>query len=93
MNYEEYVETGLNGEGELKLILCGNMETTEDGKIGVVSVVYATKDREAARKKLEELVETNPPENYYMVYSVSLDTDLTKLPHYPSIAISKEDLA
>lgn len=92
MNYEEYVEQGLSGEGVLKLILCGNVEVTEGGKIGVVSVVYATNDREVARKKLEELVKTHSAENYYMVYSVPLDTDLTKLSHHPSIAIFKEDL-
>ena len=92
MTYEEYVEQGLNGEGALKLILCGNTEMTEEGKIGVVSVVYATNDREAARKKLEELIATHSSENYYMVYSVPLDMDLTKLSHYPSIALTKEDL-
>ena len=30
--------------------------------------------------------------NYYMVYSVPLNVDLTELSHYPSIAISKDDL-
>ena len=31
-------------------------------------------------------------EHYYMVYSVPLNVDLTELSHYPSIAISKDDL-
>ena len=92
MNYEEYIEQGLNGEATLKLILCGGVETSNEGKLGVVSVVYATEDKESARKKLQELTGNNPEKNYYMVYSVPLDTDLTKLSHYPSIAIAKEDL-
>lgn len=92
MNYEECIQLGLNGEDTLKLILCGGVEKSEEGKLGVVSVVYATNDKELARKKLQELTGNNPSDNYYMVYSVPLDTDLTKLAHYPSIAISKEDL-
>lgn len=59
--------------------------------MGVVSVVYATEDKNQAEKKLKELTERNP-EHYYMVYSVPLDTDLLTLEHYPSIEITKEDL-
>lgn len=32
------------------------------------------------------------PNNYYMVCSVPLNVDLTELTHYPSIAITKDDL-
>ena len=92
MDYETYVQQGLNGEAKLKLILCGGVEKEADKNIGVVSVVYVTQDRAAAEKKLAELTQENP-QNYYMVYSVPLDTDLTKLNHYPSIAIAPEDLA
>lgn len=92
MNYEKYIEQGLNGEATLKLILCGNVEECDNGKIGVISVVYATNDKEAARKKLQELSDNNPMGDYYMIYSVPLDTDLRTLSHYPSIAIKKEDL-
>ena len=53
MEYEKYIEQGLNGEAPLKLI---------------------------------------NPNNYYMVYSVPLNVDLTELTHYPSIAITKDDL-
>ena len=60
-------------------------------KTGVVSVVFATEEKALARQKLQELSEKNP-ENYYMVYSVPLDMDLTTLPHYPSIEITREDL-
>ena len=51
----------------------------------------ATLDIEAAERRLYGLKRENP-ENYYMVYSVPLDQDLTKLEHYPSIEISKDDL-
>ena len=45
MEYKEYIEQGLNGEAPLKLILCGNVESTENDKVGVVSVVFATNDK------------------------------------------------
>ncbi len=85
------MKQGLNGKATLKLILCGNVECTEAGKIGVVSVVYATNDKNLAEQKIHELIAANP-DNYYMVYSVPLDVDLTELTHHPSIEITKEDL-
>lgn len=91
MEYEEYIKQGLNGEAKLKLILCGNVQSKENDKVGVVSVVYATNDQISAEQKLKELTSKNS-DNYYMVYSVPLDVDLTELSHYPSIAISKSDL-
>lgn len=91
MEYKDYVEQGLNGELHLKVILCGNVHNAETEKVGVVSVVYATQDKIAAEKRIQELISNNP-NNYYMIYSVPLDTDLTTLSHYPSIAITKKDL-
>lgn len=91
MEYEEYIEQGLNGEAPLKLILCGNVQSTNNDKVGVVSVVFATNDKNLAEQKIHELTAANP-DNYYMVYSVPLNVDLTKLTHYPSIAIMKDDL-
>ena len=91
MGYEEYINQGLNGDSALKLILCGNVECAENGKVGVVSVVYATNDRNLAEQKIHELIAANP-NNYYMAYSAPLDVDLTELTHYPSIAITQEDL-
>lgn len=91
MEYEKYIEQGLNGEAPLKLILCGNVESTKTDKVGVVSVVFATNDKDLAEQKIHELTAANP-DNYYMVYSVPLNVDLTELIHYPSIAITKDDL-
>lgn len=48
-------------------------------------------DKMSAEQKLHEFMKVNP-ENYYMVYSVPLDVDLTTIGHYPSIAITKNDL-
>lgn len=31
------------------------------------------------------------PNDYLAVYDLPLDTDLTTLPHYPSVEIGKED--
>ncbi|WP_459476845.1 hypothetical protein [Clostridium saccharoperbutylacetonicum] len=93
MEYDQYVELGLNGEAPLKLILCGNVESKNDCNVGVVAVVYATTDKNLAEEKMKELI--NNKENsdkYYMVYSVPLNTDLTTLDHYPSIEITKQDL-
>ncbi len=58
--------------------------------MGVVSLIYAMMDRGKAEEKLYKLMETNK-ESYYMIYSVPLDTDLIRLEHYPSIAISRID--
>lgn len=91
MEYKDYIKQGLNGNAPLKLILCGNIQGTENDKVGVVSVVYATNDKDLAEQKMNELIAVNP-NNYYMVYSVPLNVDLTELSHYPSIAISKYDL-
>ena len=91
MEYKDYIKQGLNGNAPLKLILCGNIQGTENDKVGVVSVIYATNDKDLAEQKMNELIAINP-NNYYMVYSVPLNVDLTELPHYPSIAISKDDL-
>ncbi len=91
MEYKDYIKQGLNGNAPLKLILCGNIQETENDKAGVVSVIYATNDKDLAEQKMNELIAINP-NNYYMVYSVPLNVDLTELPHYPSIAISKDDL-
>ncbi len=90
MEYKDYIKQGLNGNAPLKLILCGNIQGTENDKVGVVSVVYATNDKDLAEQKMNELIAVNP-NNYYMVYSVPLNVDLTELSHYPSIAISKRD--
>ncbi len=93
MEYEEYIKQGLNGEAPLKIILCGNIQCAENDKIGVVSVVYATNDKDLAEQKIHELTAANPNNYYYyMIYSVPLNVDLTKLSHYPSIAITKDDL-
>lgn len=54
-------------------------------------MAYATLDKKLAESKIRELAAENPG-HYYMVYSVPLDVDLTTLSHYPSIAISGDDL-
>lgn len=93
MEYKDYIELGLNGEEPLKLILCGSVENKENSKVGVVSVVYATTDKNLAEQKIQELLKNNEnSDEYYMVYSVPLNTDLTTLKHYPSIEITKDDL-
>jgi len=56
MDYKDYIESGLNGEEPLKLILRGSIHDKENNKVGVVSVVYATTDRDIAEKKIQELL-------------------------------------
>lgn len=80
---------GLHGESPL--ILCGNIQGAENDKVGVVSVVYATKKKDLAGQQLHERMTANP-DNYYMIYRVPLDIKLTTLAHYSSIAITKRDL-
>lgn len=78
----------------LFFILCGSVEesTSEPhDKVGVVSVVYVSNDKEKIDSKLEDLQKTHP-DNFYMAYEVPMDTDLTTLEHYPGLEISKDDL-
>lgn len=91
MNQKDYIEMALNGEAPLKVILRGSVENVSDDKVGVVSLVFATMYKTAATRKIHKLTDKDK-ESYYMVYSVPLNTDLTILDHYPSIAITKEDL-
>lgn len=64
----------MNGEAPLKLILCGNVQSTENDIVGVISVVFATNDKDLVEKKIHELVVATS-NNYYMVYSVPLNID------------------
>jgi len=84
---------GLNGAAPLKIIMSGNVIENQGSKVGVVSVVFATMDKALARERLNSLIEANKNDDYYMVYSVPLDMDLTQLEHFPSVAITTEDLS
>lgn len=93
MDYQTLVDIGLHSSGgPLKLILRGALEEVDGSKAGVVTVVYATMDREKARQRLDELKAAAAPGQSYMVYGVPLDTDLTTLPYYPSVAVTRADL-
>lgn len=91
MDYDQLVQLGLNGDGDLKVILCGEVQNQADDSLGVVSLVYATLSKLAAATRLEEL-NTSGDGKYYMVYSVPLNVDLSTLSHYPTIAITTDDI-
>lgn len=91
MDYQTLVNIGLQN-GPLKLILRGALEQMDGGKAGVVTVVYATMDRGAAELRLSELTAAAKPGESFMVYGVPLDTDLTTLEYYPSVAVTRADL-
>ena len=55
-----------------------------------VKVLYASSNHEKVKAKYKELV-AQYPENYLAIYDLPLDTDLSSLPHYPSVAINKEE--
>lgn len=63
----------------------------EKDKTGaVVEVLFASADHEKIKSKYQEL-KIEYPDNYLAIYDLPLDTDLSSLPHYPSVAISKEE--
>lgn len=63
----------------------------EKDKTGaVVEVLFASADHEKVKAKYQEL-KIQYPNNYLAIYDLPLDTDLSSLPHYPSVAISKEE--
>ena len=63
----------------------------EEGKeTAVVEVLFASADHEKVKAKYQEL-EIQYPNNYLAIYDLPLDTDLSSLLYYPSVAISKEE--
>ena len=63
----------------------------EEGKeIAVVEVLFASADHEKVKAKYQEL-KIQYLDNYLAIYDLPLDSDLSSLPHYPSVAISKEE--
>ena len=63
----------------------------EKDKTGaVVEVLFASADHEKVKAKYQEL-KIQYPNNYLAIYDSPLDTDLSSLPHYPSVVISKEE--
>lgn len=62
----------------------------ENGQVGVLEVLYASADEVSLSNKMAELAKQFP-NDYLAVYDLPLDTDLGNLPHYPSVAIGKEE--
>ena len=63
----------------------------EEGKeTAVVEVLFASADHEKVKAKYQEL-KIQYPDNYLAIYDLPLDTDLSSLPHYPSVVTSKEE--
>ena len=63
----------------------------EEGKeTAVVEVLFASADHEKVKAKYQEL-KIQYPDNYLAIYDLPLDSDLSSLRHYPSVAISKEE--
>ena len=67
-----------------------NAFVEEDKETAVVEVLFASVDHEKVKAKYQEL-KIQYPDNYLAIYNLPLDTDLSSLPHYPSVAIGKED--
>ena len=63
----------------------------EEGKeTAVVEVLFASTDHEKVKVKYQEL-KIEYPDNYLAIYDLPLDTVLSSLPHYPSVAIGREE--
>ena len=63
----------------------------EEGKeTAIVEVLFASADREKVKAKYQEL-KIQYPNHYLAIYDLPLDTDLSSLSHYPSVAINKEE--
>ena len=70
----------------IKIIVHAFIDTSE----AVVEVVFASKDETIIRDKMA-IFQKQFPKDYLAIYDLPLDTDLTNLTHYPSVAISKDD--
>lgn len=67
-----------------------NAFVEESKETGVVEVLFASADHEKVKAKYQEL-KIQYPNNYLAIYDLPLDTDLSSLPHYPSVAIGREE--
>ena len=63
----------------------------ENDETGVVEVVFASENSQVISEKMAEL-QHQYPNDYLAIYDLPLDTDLSILVHYPSVAIGKEEL-
>lgn len=70
----------------IQIIVHAFMEKTE----AVVEVAFASTDKALVEATFAGL-QTQFPDDYLAIYDLPLDTDLTTLPHYPSVAISLDD--
>jgi hypothetical protein len=61
----------------------------EEGKeTAVVEVLFASADHEKVKAEYQEL-KIQYPDNYLAICDLPLDTELSSLPYYPSVAIGK----
>ncbi len=67
-----------------------NAFVEESKETAVVEVLFASADHEKVKAKYQEL-KIQYLDNYLAIYDLPLDSDLSSLPHYPSVAISKEE--
>ena len=67
-----------------------NAFVEESKETAVVEVLFASADHEKVKAKYQEL-KIQYLDNYLAIYDLPLDTDLSSLLHYPSVAISKEE--
>ena len=67
-----------------------NAFVEESKETAVVEVLFASADHEKVKAKYQEL-KIQYPDNYLAIYDLPLDSDLSSLRHYPSVAISKEE--
>lgn len=70
----------------IKIIVHAFIDKSE----AVGEVVFASKDETIIRDKMA-IFQKQFPKDYLAIYDLPLDTDLTNLTHYPSVAISKDD--
>lgn len=62
----------------------------ENGEAEIFEVVFASENPQAVSEKMTEL-QTQYPSDDLAIYDLPLDTDLSRLPHYPLVAIGKEE--
>ena len=82
----------LNQKSEIKLNKKVEFIKKNNENFGVTSIIMVSKDKEKIKKLFLELCEQDP-NSFYMIYNINLDEKLDEKLHYPSIAISSEDLA
>lgn len=73
------------------LIFSAYMTSNNKLPQGIAEVIFVSTNEAHAQAKLKDLQVVAQADSYLALYECPLDTDLSTLPHYPSIEFTNSD--